>query len=159
MPETKSKVIAGHEFKITQPYTAGHTLTEIEAKVLNQVRSENIGNNVRKAVVELLEAQDTAGAEALVAERDAEYEFSTPSAGGRKLDPVEREARKVARDAIRAKLSDDGRKLSDIDKEKLEEAIDNAIEKNSWIMDEAKKRVNARKKFAEKAVDGLSLDA
>ena len=39
MPETKAKVINGISFNILQPYLAGHVLTELEAKVINQTRS------------------------------------------------------------------------------------------------------------------------
>ena len=43
----KSKIIDGLSFEISQPYAAGQTINEAEAKALNQVRSENIGNNLR----------------------------------------------------------------------------------------------------------------
>src|SRR5690606_9743805 len=106
MPEPKNKKIGDHVFPISQPYEEGHTLTAIEAKVLNQVRAENIGNNVRKKVQELLAEGKTAEAEALVAEKDREYQFTEAAAGGssRTMDPVEKEARKIARDAIKAAL-------------------------------------------------------
>src|SRR5690606_27986717 len=91
MPEPKNKKIGDHVFPISQPYEEGHTLTAIEAKVLNQVRAENIGNNVRKKVQELLAEGKTAEAEALVAEKDREYQFTEAAAGGssRTMVPAE----------------------------------------------------------------------
>jgi len=158
MADTKKKVIAGEEFEVTQPYAAGHTLTEIEAKVLNQVRSENIANNMRKAVKEAIENGTLDQVRAVVTEYDAQYEFTTPSeGGGRKLDPVEREANNIARAAIREKLAESGRKLKDVDPEKLEAAVDALIESNPDIMKLAKKRVEEKKKVADVSVEGLGL--
>jgi hypothetical protein len=56
MPETKTKTIEGKNFEISQPYEEGHVITAIEARVLNQTRSENIGNNVRAKLKEAIEA-------------------------------------------------------------------------------------------------------
>lgn len=158
MADTKTKVIAGEEFQVTQPYAAGHTLTEIEAKVLNQVRSENIANNMRKAVKEAIEEGTLDKVRGLVTEYDAQYEFTTPSAGGgRKMDPVEREAHNIARAAIRERLAQDGRKLKDVDPEKLAAAVENLIESNDEIMKLAKKRVADKQKVADVSTADLGL--
>lgn len=151
MPEAKSKIIAGHEFQISQPYEAGHTIDEVEAKVLNQVRGENIANNMRKAVKDA-EAEGTLDAVAQkVAEYDAAYTFSMPSAGGTKriVDPVEREARKLAREAIRASLANENppRKIKDIDPEKLEAAIETVAARDD-ILKLARKNVKDRESLA-----------
>ncbi len=106
MPESKTKTINGVNFEISQPYTEGHVINEAEARVLNQTRSENIGNNVRAKLKELIEAAATPEALAqLVAEKDAEYVFTLANVGeGRRLDPYEKEAEKIARDLLKAKL-------------------------------------------------------
>lgn len=159
MPEAKTKIIAGHEFTISQPYEAGHTLTEVEAKVLNQVRSENIANNMRKAVKDAEAAGTLDEVRAKVAEYDAEYTFAMPSAGGSKriVDPVEREARKLAREAIRAQLAKETppRKLKDVDPEKLEAAIEFVASKEE-ILKLARKAVKDRE-TAGAAADELDL--
>ena len=41
----KTITIQGVEFTVASPYAEGHTITEAEAKALNQVRAENIRNN------------------------------------------------------------------------------------------------------------------
>lgn len=160
MPEPKNKKIGDHVFPISQPYEEGHTLTAIEAKVLNQVRAENIGNNVRKKVQELLAEGKTAEAEALVAEKDREYQFTEAAAGGssRTMDPIEKEARKIARDAIKAALAAKGQKLSDIDKERLDEAIAKAAQRED-ILAAAKKAVTQREKTIAAAAEGLGIGA
>ena len=154
---TKTKTIAGVPFEISQPYEAGHALTEAEAKVLNQTRSENIGNNCRKKVVELIEADDAKGAQAHVAQYDKEYEFTLAVVGAsRKLDPVEKEARAIARESIKAKLAAEGRKLKDIDKERLAEVIAEVSERDA-VVKEAKKRVAARNKASEDLLEDLDI--
>lgn len=155
MSETKNKIIHGVAFAVTQPYAAGHVLNEAEAKTLNQVRSENIGNNVREKVKELLEAGNQAAAEQLVAERDSSYVFTIASAGGQSkaMDPIEREARTIAKELIKQHLASQGRKLTDIpeglDKDTWADKLEENIEKvasSEKVLDAAKKAVDAKKK-------------
>lgn len=169
MPEAKDKTINGLVFKISQPYEAGHVITEIEAKVLNQVRGENIGNNVRAKLKELAEAgKDQAELDALVAEKDAEYVFTAGNIGeGRKLDPYEKEADKIARELLRAKLSETGRKLTvapeGVTEDDWKAKIDAEVERiatNEEVVKAARQRVDARKKQADKlleAVEGVGI--
>lgn len=164
MSEKKTKVIAGEVFEITAPYAAGHVLTEAEAKTLNQVRSENIGNNVREKVKELIEAGKLQEARDLVAEKDATYEFTLATVGAStKLDPVEREARSIAKEVVKAKLAEKGLKISTPPegetKESWAEKIEANIEKfaaTEQVMAEAKKAVNAKKKRLD-ALAGLEV--
>lgn len=149
MPDTKSITIAGHSFEVSTPYVAGHQLTEGEAKALNQVRCENIRNNTANKVKEALEnGGDPAS---IVAEYDQSYEFTLAATGGRQVrDPVEREARSLARSAIKQKLAADGRKLKDIDKDKLAEAIDTVAARDD-ILKLARDNVKRQSKLAETA--------
>lgn len=156
MSGTRTLTIQGYSFEIPAPYAEGHALTAIEAKVLNQTFAENIRNNVAKRVKEAVDAgQDPAS---IVAEYASTYEFTTPGTGGtaRKLDPVEREARTIAREAIKAQLAEQGRKLKDVDPEKLEAAIDTVASREE-VLKEAKKRVAAKAKTVELAAEGLDL--
>jgi hypothetical protein len=121
--EYKPKVIDGISFDISQPYTAGHVLTDIEARVLNQTRSENIGNNVRQKIKDMREGgtedypqpQPEDAIRAMVTEFDAAYEFRTASDGSRtSRDPYETEARKLAKSLLTEKLAETGRKISTV---------------------------------------------
>lgn len=180
MPEPKTKTINGVAFLISQPYEAGQTIGEAEARALNQVRSENIGNNVRAKLKELQDAgADQAQLEAVVSERDAEYVLTVGNVGeGRKLDPIEREADKIAREIIKGKLAETGRKLT---VPPTQEGYNTDAEGNTWTEDSwkayvqthvdalavtdpivkaAKKRVDARKKQADElagALEGTAL--
>lgn len=93
---TKEITIAGATFPVTTPYEAGHSITEAEAKALNQVRCENIRNNTAKAVKEALE--NGGDASAIVSKYDAEYTFTLGRVGGRRsVDPLERETERLAK--------------------------------------------------------------
>lgn len=167
--ETKTKTIEGRNFEISQPYTEGHTITAIEARVLNQTRSENIGNNVRaKLKTAIEEGKDEAALAALVAEVDTNYVFT--AAGTRaaaKLDPYEREARKMARELLKAHLQESGRKLTvapdGMTAEEWDEKVEAEIDRIATletVLEAAKKEVDARSRRATKlatALEGSTL--
>lgn len=172
MPEPKIKVINGQEFKISQPYEAGHVLNDAEAKALNQTRSENIGNNLRslvKEAVELSEKGDNSKLNELsdlVAKYDAEYTFALGGGGvsTRKLDPLEREAKEIANEIIKADLAKKGRKLSQVpegmSKEEWAEKLDATREMlmgKDEVLKAAKKRLAEKNKLAEGGLEALGL--
>lgn len=167
MPEAKSKVIDGDTYTISQPYEAGHTINEIEARVLNQTRAENIGNNIRAKLKEIKEtgATESWGEKKLtnalvkaVEEIDAAYEFTAAATrSSAKLDPVEKEARKQARDLLKDHLAQTGRKLtvapdgvSDADWAETVETEVDRIAAIPEVMEAAREAVAARQSRAEK---------
>jgi hypothetical protein len=171
MPEAKQKIINGETFTITTPYLAGHVLTEVEAKVLNQVRAENIGNNLRETVKEALEARDKGdaskydGLAELVSKYDAEYTFSMGGGGGgaTRLDPIEREAKSLAEAYVREDLKKKGRKWAQIPDGLTEEewvekrtAVVEKLMASEGILKLAKKRVSEKGKVAD-AIGDVSL--
>ena len=154
----KDKVINGLTFSISQPYAPGHVLTEAEAKALNQTRSENIGNNVRAKVKEFQDANaDHATIAAHIAEVDAKYEFTLAGvSASAKLDPVEKEAQRLAKELLRDHLAATGRKLTTVPegltKEEWEAKVAAEIELIAAIEDivkAAKKNVEAKRKQGE----------
>ena len=164
MPDTKTKTINGVAFEISQPYEAGHALTEAEARVLNQTRAENIGNNVRAKLKEMQEAgEDEKAMTALVAEKDAEYEFTLANAGSsRSLDPYEREAIKIARNLLKQHLAETGRKLTVPPEGETEESWKEKVEAQAeklstseQVVAVAKKTVDARKKQADTLMSAM----
>lgn len=168
MPSTKKKLIDGETFEITAPYEAGHVLNEAEAKVLNQTRSENIGNNVRARIKELKAAGKLDEAAAHVASVDAEYVFtlSNIGEGARKLDPIEREARNIARDIVKAHLAKTGRKITAVPdgetKDSWAEKIEGQIEKlvtRADVVKLAKDNVGKRQKVIDAGLEDLSAAA
>ncbi|MCB1838493.1 MAG: hypothetical protein KDH99_12825, partial [Alcanivoracaceae bacterium] len=83
---SKTISILGVEVEISTPYAEGHTISEAEAKALNQTRAENIGNNFRKRIKDSKEGVE--GAEPMekiladLAAYDASYVFTLAAAGG-----------------------------------------------------------------------------
>lgn len=113
----KEITVQGIVVSVATPYAAGHVITEAEAKALNQVRAENIGNNVRKAIMDLIESaggkealtdEHKAEAQRIVSEKDATYEFTLASVGGGRepVDPLTKECRAVAKSFLSAKLKE-----------------------------------------------------
>lgn len=166
MADTKLKVIDGMEFQVRAPYAEGHTLNAAEAKTLNQVRAENIGNNLRSFIKEAkAEGKSAEEITAAVEAYDAEYEFSLAvGSTARKLDPVEREAIKIAKEIIKAHLAKTGRKLTvapeGMTKEEWEDKVAEQVETlaaRDEVLKEAKKAVAAQQKRAESLIAGMSL--
>lgn len=160
----KTITVQGVSVDVKAPYEAGQTITEAEAKALNQVRAENVRNNTAKAVKELLEAAngDVAAvqsqAQALIAEYDAAYEFTLASVGGgrKPADPLEKEARNIARDFIVGKIKDAGMTQKEYLEKNGEDAIKAKIEELSEhpkIIEAAKKALAQRQKMADSLAD------
>lgn len=165
---TKEITIAGHSFPVSQPYAAGHVITEAEAKALNQVRAENVRNNTAAKVKAAMEGTAKDGdptAENIaefVAKYDAEYVFTLASVGGgrKPTDPVEVEALRIARATFADWAA--GKKLTvkaikeKIGEEAYEAKIAEIAEREDTVK-EAKRRVTARQKAAENAIGDLDL--
>lgn len=161
---TKTKTINGLNFEINQPYEAGHVVTEAEARALNQTRSENIGNNVRAKIKEMLdEGKAESEIAAYVSEVDGKYEFTLANvAASRKLDPYEREARVIARELLKNHLANSGRKLTVAPegvteedwKDKVEAETDR-IAATEGVIAQARKNVDAKKKAADKLMESI----
>ena len=133
MPDPKTVSIGTKdqkiEFQVPQPYAEGHVCSANEAKVLNQVRAENIGNNARARVQATILGEEGAMSQQELlnwfTKYANEYQFTEAAAGtGRAtLSPLEREARKVATAIVIQLLSKDGRKRKDVPKEDFESEV------------------------------------
>ncbi len=153
---TQTVTIQSESFTISAPYMEGHTLTAVEARVLNQTRCENVCNNQRKAIKEAKEdgTFDLKAAKKSVADYDAAYSFATGGPAVRRtLDPIQKEARAIARSLIASKLKDQGKKMKDQDKAKLATAVDQWAE-HPKVIAAATKVVKEREDLAN-----ISLDA
>ena len=159
------KTINGLQFEISEPYAEGHVVSAIEARVLNQTRSENIGNNARAKIKEMQEGDATdQDIVDYVTGIDQNYVFTAAGvSASRKLDPVEREARKLARELIKTHLATSGRKLSTVPEGMTEEEWDDKlaaeidrISQDEQIVKAATKNVAAKQKQAESLADALA---
>lgn len=153
----KTISISGEAFEVSAPYVPGHVLNEAEAKVLNQTRAENIGNNFRAAVKKALETGNLAEVKAQIAEYDSKYEFSMTQART-PIDPIEAEAIKIAKEVVKTRIAEKTgltvKKYLEI--EGNEAKYEAAVEKVAGQEDTlklAKKRVNEKKKTLDIAAD------
>jgi hypothetical protein len=160
---TKEITVQGFNVTVAAPYTEGHTITEAEAKALNQVRAENIRNNCASKIKKEAETLEGPALEKfaldLVAEYDAGYEFTLASVGGgssARLDPIEKEARAVAKAVITGQLKDMGITQKAYCEQHGEDAIKNKVvefAENPKIIEIAKKNLKEREKTAGLASD------
>ena len=151
---TREVTIGGVLVEVSQPYAEGQTINAAEAKALNQTRTENISNALRKKIQELavdgeFSPEALSQAAALVAEYDKSYEFTLASVGGgrRSVDPLEKECIAIARQAISAELKKQGVKIKDLPEGKMDEFIEQ-YKDNEKIVALAKKRLKERESLA-----------
>ena len=158
------KTINGQQFEISEPYAEGHVCSAIEARVLNQTRSENVGNNTRAKIKEMQEANNSEQEIAdYVSGVDAEYQFTAAGvSSARKLDPVEREAVKIARELLKAHLATSGRKITVAPEgttdEEWEDKVTSEVERIAAldeVVKAAKKNVDAKNKQAASLAEAL----
>lgn len=160
---TQEVTIQGIVFAAPAPYEAGHEITDNEAKTLNQVMAENLRNNFASKVKEAKEkagdagiSEDTIAAlRAAFDEYAAKYEFSGKRQARAVLDPVTREAQKIAKQTITNALAAKGQKTKDLADGVLDDLVSKLIEKKPEIMEEAKRRIAAAQSIASEALEGL----
>lgn len=144
--------IAGTVYEVTDKYAPGHTIDEREAKVLNQTRAENIGNNLRAEFKKRLEAgEDPNTFQADVSKYDAEYTFAMGRQGRAPIDPLEAEIQRVIREALKEQ---GGKKLKEYSAEELDQIYQDNMD-NDQVVAEAKKRLKAKQKKATFALRGV----
>lgn len=154
-PETPrgEVTIAGTAFTIPLPFVAGHAVTEGEASALNQVLAENVRNNVAGKIKVRAEKGEPAFTQADLDAYVSEYEFGIRKVGTgeARLTPIEREARRIARDRINAALK---AKNVKVEKEAMENMVSQLAARQD-IVKEAEKRVRAVEKIS---IEELGLD-
>ena len=163
---TKTIVVQGVQVDVSTPYQPGHALTEAEAKALNQLRLENIRNNVAPKVKELkdgreateLSQEELNKVTQIVQERDANYEFTMGGGGGggRTADPLEKELRSLAREIVSGKIREKGYKIKDVPKEKVESLMEQVMG-NEDVQKMAQKRLKEKQKIADASAADLDI--
>lgn len=152
------------EFSVGQPFEAGHVCTDDEAKAMNQIRAENIGNNFRAKVQATLNGEKDALSESALREAfaayDATYVIKGASVGtGRaQLSPLERECRRIAKGLVVAQLAKpsdahpQGRKQKDIEPEAFEAQVARFAE-HEQVQKLAKKNLREQENLANISLD------
>lgn len=159
MADTKEISIHGEKFTVTAPYAEGHTLSAVEAKVLNQIRAENLANNYRKSVKDALDkGTGLDEVRAKFAAYDQEYTFAAGGTSRTPVDPVEREATAIAKLSVKEKIREKYGKsvkeyLADEGNQAKYDAAVEQIAAQDDVVKLAKKRVADRKKTVANTED------
>lgn len=165
---TKEITVEGVKLTVGQPYVAGHALNANEAGVLNQTYLENVRNNTAgkiKAHKAAWEKEPTnagktypgfpAAETAEIQKYADDYEFGARvSRSSEPTDPIEREAYRLAKDAVDEALAGKNVKKKDLPEGKYEQMV-RTYAANDGVVKEAKRRVDARAKLGN---DILGLD-
>ena len=154
--------IASLPITLPVPYTTGHVLTQVEAQVLNQTFAENVRNNqagkVKDAITagggSLTEEAAFALTEAILAYAST-YTFAGPRAPRVSVDPIEHEARKLARTAILAGLSGIGKTAKDYTKDYLEAKVTELLTHKPTYRKVAAERIAALSSIATEGLEDL----
>ena len=119
--------IQGHTLNVPAPYVEGHVLRKNEAGVINQTYAENSRNNFastgKKAITDAGEG-GTVEIKALqktLNEYISNYDFGIRQGGGARavVDPVTREALRLAAERVKAALKKAGHNLKDVGAKKV----------------------------------------
>jgi len=147
--------IIGFPVEVLEPYKEGHKVNAAEADVLNQTRSQNIGNNIRDELRELVglpEGTSKASApqieqfqeavQAKVTEYDKDY---TLSGGGRRQvrDPLGRITWRLAGEALMNYLRETGQQRKDFTDEQWNAERERLAAEDKPILEAAKKELAA----------------
>lgn len=172
----QSIVIQGYDFTIPAPYGEGHTLTANEASALNQLYAENIRNNSAARIKAAKAAAEEAGAEfsldtAMVGEGEdavtlraaiedyaATYEFGARRTSTKEpVDPIQREAFRIAKEVVSAKLASKGVKQKDLGEGVYDQYVQSVVGQEK-VQKLAAKRVADREKLQGEDFD-LDIDS
>jgi hypothetical protein len=149
----RSISIKAYSFQLEEPYAAGHQLTAAEAAALNGLRAENICNNVRKFVNDvvlanppgaILPAETLARIQDRISQYDARYQFKETSRPLPAMGSLESEVRDVASETVQAEVKK--AKLTLLDDE-WESAIE-AAQARPEVQAEARRRLAAKTRVA-----------
>lgn len=160
--ETTIEGISG--LAIPEPFAEGHTVTENEARVLNQVLAENVGNNLRTRIKKAIEEAggtdkvDFKTVQSIVDDYVKEYEFGVRKSGGPKLSPLEKEMHRVSKDRVREAIKAKGFKISQVPADKINELATELMSRKKEgkeIREEAEANLERRVKAAKTS---LNLD-
>lgn len=169
---TQALTIQGIDFTIRAPYAEGHTLNANEASTLNQTFAENIRNNAAARIKKAKEAAEKAGTPfdinadrgegqgSLRAEIEAyaeAYEFGSRVARtSEPVDPVEREAYRIATELLNGQLKNKGIKKKDLQDGVYDETVRTLMQK-AEVQKLAAKRVKEKEALAMDDIDVDSL--
>lgn len=151
--------IKGYLFEVPDIYSAGYVLTRGEAQALNQLRGENVQDNLRKNI--LAELGCLAPGEILAGEAYARLQKAVVDYAGRfvfkerhvskKAGILDGEILAVALEKVAAEAQREGRELSEGERQALASEWESLPE----VIEEARRRLRAKQEAAQENLMGL----
>lgn len=149
--EVPTITIQGLTFQYTAPYAEGQLLTANLAGALNNLRGENLRNNFASKIKAKLEPKDGPKREATdltpdevtalgadFAAYDQAYELSGKRVAKAAVDPVEREAIRIAKEQVDAALRRKGIEKKALADGQYDGYVTSLLERNPAIREEAR---------------------
>lgn len=142
--------IKGYTFQLSAPFVEGTVLTKAEAQALNDLRAENIQNNIRRMISdatarlpegELLPQAELDELQSKLTQYDLSYQFVEKHQPRPRIGDIEAEARAVAKERAEAELRQLGTEAGEGE---LEQMI-SEMERLPAVLEEARQRVSARR--------------
>ncbi len=156
--------VQGLVYPVREIFEEGHTLSAVEAGVMNQTRDENLRNNYAAKIKAAMKEEKVETASELSDAAQSVLQTSFPTfeeayefgsrGGAREVDPVRKQAILFATDSVKAALQKRGHKLSEVGTEKIREMAEAAIEKHPKFLEKAATVVAAR----TEASKGLEIE-
>lgn len=144
--------LQGHTVAVPVPFAEGYVLRENDANALNQVYAENIRNNIASQVRRTKEQEGrdltTAEIQTALDEYVQTYDFGMRVAGSgprAPADPIEAEALRLAKEAVKTALRNRGVKLKEMEPGQINDLAQQVLGKNPQLRDTARANVEARK--------------
>lgn len=135
--------LAGNQYAIKAPYAEGHTLTANEAHALNQLRAENVRNNMNAQFKKAAEENKELPTADDVSAYDDAYEFgSKKSRIATSVDPVGAAERKIVEATLRAFFASKGQSWKNLDKDQKDAYIQRVVDSGRYRQ-EAEEQVAA----------------
>lgn len=159
---TQAITIQGKSFSIPAPYAEGHVLNANEAGAVNQLFAENIRNNFAGLMKKAEDKRKEDGTTALLTQADLDkyaetYKFGVRSGSGPRLDPVEREMRKMAETQVKALLSSKNIALKALPEGKYDELVEKVLAKYGDDLRTRAESIVATQKAAVAAVADIDI--
>lgn len=116
--------IRGYQFTLSAPYAVGQRMGEAEVQQLNDLRADNIRNNLTKPVVEeisklqpgaMLSPEALASLQARVSDYDSKYQLQLKHQARPRVGQIEAEARLIAEERLDAQLREAGLDAASVD--------------------------------------------
>lgn len=120
--------IRGYQFQVSAPYSEGGRMGEVEVQQLNDLRADNIRNNVTKVVVDamallpeasMLSPETLAELQAKISTYDSRYCLQLKHLARPRVGLIEAEAKAIAEERLEAELRQSGQVPGDVDYPRL----------------------------------------